>query len=62
MLGRLYNYFFKFCFILSKHLQSALPYVRTTSAVILMKDILWNGTISESTSTNWLMAMAMFDR
>ncbi|VVC30431.1 Hypothetical protein CINCED_3A001550 [Cinara cedri] len=45
-----------------KHLQSALPYVRTTSAVILMKDILWNGTISESTSTEWLLAIAMFDR
>ncbi|XP_060856834.1 uncharacterized protein LOC132934536 [Metopolophium dirhodum] len=50
------------CSSATKHLQSALPYVRTTSAVILMKDILWNGTISESISTDWLMAMAMFDR
>lgn len=27
-----------------------------------MKDILWNGTISESTSTEWLIAISMFDR
>lgn len=54
-------YFF-YDFFSSKHLQSTLPYVRTTSAVILMKDILWNGTISESTSTEWLIAIAMFDR
>ncbi|XP_025406452.1 uncharacterized protein LOC112680523 [Sipha flava] len=50
------------CSSATKHLQSALPYVRTTSAIILMKDILWNGTISESTSTEWLLAISMFDR
>lgn len=51
-----------FVIFLRKHLQSALPHVRTTSAVILMKEILWNGTISDSTSMEWLIAIAMFDR
>ncbi|XP_050528812.1 uncharacterized protein LOC126898616 isoform X2 [Daktulosphaira vitifoliae] len=45
-----------------KHFQSALAYIRTPPAVILMKDILREGSIGESISKEWLIAIAMFDR
>ncbi|XP_065216942.1 uncharacterized protein Apoltp isoform X2 [Planococcus citri] len=45
-----------------KHVQDSLPFLRSTAAVSLMKEIMINGNISESTANGWLFAMSLFSR